>query len=508
MRYHITWGTYGSWLPGDPRGFRTRGHRQHVEGDHRHPPLAGQYEGLHAHARGLLKKPPVTLAEVMLGWGWELSGSDLAADSLEELAGKGIRLPRIRLHCGHAAGHLLSETELVVHSDAIPPDNPELCRAAELGIPTLSYFEMLGRLALGKHTLAVAGTHGKSTTTAMAAEVLVQAGCDPTVLCGAAPLGRSSGGRAGGGDLMLVEACEYRANFLQLRPHQAVILGIGPDHFDCFGLPDELEHAFARFARSVPPEGLLLARYDCPTTRRIATGLPCRVETFGIGVSADWSARQLTARRGRYGFSVCRHGQRLCDVDLRVPGRYNVLNALAAAALAWAGGVPPHQIARVLGRFGGLHRRMELLGTYRGVLLVDDYAHHPTEVAAALETVRRLAPNRRLWCVFQPHQVSRTEHLLDELAASLQNADTVLVAEIFRAREGPPKRGEVTAADLARRIRSGGAEVPQVHPIERIVRLLESRLAPGDVLITMGAGDIRRVCHGVAGRLRENRAAI
>ena len=463
-----------------------------------------------AHLVGVAGAGMRALAEVLLGWGWELSGSDSAVESLEELAATGTRL-----FGGHAADHLSGTTELVVHSDAIPPDNPELRRAAELGIPTLTYFEMLGRLTSHRRTLAVAGTHGKSTTTAMAAEVFTRADRDPTVLCGAAPLGQTSGGRAGGSDLALVEACEYRANFLHLRPRQAVILGVEPDHFDCYESPDELEHAFARFARSVPPEGLVLARHDCAATRRVTAELPCRVETFGIGSdnpmnnggSSDWSARHLTVRRARYGFAVCHHGQHLYNVELQVPGRHNVLNALAAAALASENGIPPEVIAEGLGRYGGLHRRLEILGTYRGVLLVDDYAHHPTEVAAALATVRGLAPGRRVWCVFQPHQVSRTEHLLDELAASLQNADTVLVAEIFRAREGPPARGEVAAADLARLIRSGGIEVPMVHSHDRIARLLESHLAPGDVLITVGAGDIQRICHGIVGRFREGRAA-
>ena len=298
----------------------------------------------------------------------------------------------------------------------------------------------------------MAGTHGKSTTTAMAAHVLTDAGLDPTVLCGATPLGQSSGGRAGSGELLLVEACEYRANFLHLRPRHAAILGIEPDHFDCFDSLGDLERAFARFARSVPPDGLVLARHDCAVTRRVTAELPCRVETFAIGFEADWSARNLTARRGRYGFEIRRCGRQLCNVSLQVPGRHNVLNALAAAALAWQNGLRPEQIAGALGRFRGLHRRLELLGTYRGVLLLDDYAHHPTEVAATLQTVRRMVPGRRVWCVFQPHQVSRTERLLDELAESLQNADRVLVAEIFRAREGAPRPGEVTAADLARRV--------------------------------------------------------
>lgn len=453
------------------------------------------------------------LADVLLGRGWQLSGSDLNLAGASPLAKAGVRLRE-----GHAAENFSPETELVVFSDAVPSENPELRRAAELGIPTLSYFEIVGRLSSGRHTLAVAGTHGKSTTTAMAAEVLTQAGRDPTVFCGAAPLGRWSGGRAGRGELVLAEACEYRANFLHLRPQHAVILGIEPDHFDCYDSAEGMEEAYARFAELVPPTGIILARHDCAATRRITAGLPARVETFGTDGRSDWWARRTSPRRGRYTFEICHHGRPLCQVSLRVAGRHNVLNALAAAALAWENGVSGGQIARALGHFRGLHRRLELLGRWRGVMLVDDYAHHPTEVVATLETLRRMFPGRRISCVFQPHQASRTERLLDELAESLQNADRVLVAEVFRAREGPPQSGEVTAADLAERVRQGrtvppgrrpgpGVEVPGLHTIEEIARLLETSLAPGDVLVTIGAGDIRRICDGFIGRFRKDRSA-
>jgi len=353
----------------------------------------------------------------------------------------------------------------------------------------------------------VAGTHGKSTTTAIAAELLVEAGLDPLVVYGAAPLGRHSGGRAGSGELMLVEACEYRANFLHLAAHSAVILGIEPDHFDCYDSLRQLEHAFARFAASVPAEGLVLARAGCRATERVTAGLRCRVETFGFQPEADWSARHLAGRRGRYCFGIFRHGHHLVDVRLRVPGRHNVLNALAASALAWQNGVQPDQIARTLGRFRGLRRRLEVVGSWRGVVVLDDYAHHPTEVVAALRTVRETYPGRRVWCVFQPHQASRTERLLDELAASLQNADRVAVSEIFRAREPGPVCGSVTASHLADEARDLGGQVADVHADGQIVELLKSDLRPGDVLITIGAGDIRKISDGLIHGLREDRAA-
>ena len=329
---------------------------------------------------------------------------------------------------------------------------------------------------------------------------------------------------------MLVEACEYRGNFLHLQPHDAVILGIEPDHFDCYASPEQLEAAFAKFAALVPTDGLLLIREDCAATRAFPKGtvpfssnenwdspplidssaLSCRVETFGVGgagCKADWSARNVTAQAGFYRFEIHRRSQPWGEVELRVPGRHNVYNALAAAALSAAAGAKPADITAGLGTFEGLHRRLEVFGAAGGIVVVDDYAHHPTEVSATLEAVRQMFPGRRLWCVFQPHQASRTERLLDELAASLQNTDRVLVAEIFRAREGPPHPGEVTAADLARRVRAGGGTTLDVHASEEIAGVLETHLHAGDVLLTVGAGDIGRIGHGFLERFRRGRAA-
>ncbi|MEE8450426.1 MAG: cyanophycin synthetase, partial [Thermoguttaceae bacterium] len=277
------------------------------------------------------------------------------------------------------------------------------------------------------------------------------------------------------------------------------------DHFDCYDSLSDLEDAFARFARRVPPDGLILAADDCPVTRRVVANVPCRVETFGLDRQADWSARRLSSRHGQYCFEICRLGQAVCDVSLPVPGRHNVLNALAAGALAWHNGVTWERIGRSLACFPGLRRRFERLADGRGALLIDDYAHHPTEVIATLRTVRQVAPRRRVWCVFQPHQTSRTERLLDELAAALHNADKVLVAEIFRAREGPPRSGGVTAADLAQRIRLGGTDVAGVHGDDEIVRHLQTHLRPDDVLITMGAGDIRKIAERLRGHSHESR---
>ncbi len=448
------------------------------------PPIAPSLSR-RAHLVGIAGNGMRALADVLVGWGWTVSGSDLDTSLAKHLIAAGASLFQ-----GHAAEHLPPDAELVVYSDAVPPDNPELRLAVERGVEVLSYFQMLGRLGVGRNLSAIAGTHGKSTATAMTAHLLIQAGLDPTVVCGATPLGAASGGWAGSSNMMLVEACEYRANFLRLRPQKAVILGIEPDHFDCYGSLDELEAAFGRFAASVPADGLLLARHDCPSTRRTAAQAGCKVETFGLSPDADWSARELAEQQGRFHFELWRGGSRFCEVRLQAPGRHNVVNALAAAALACENGLSASRIAAGLGDFTGLHRRMELLGERRGVAVLDDYAHHPTEVRAALSAARMMFPGRRLWCVFQPHQASRTERLLDELAESMQNADKVLVADIFRAREGHALSGGVTSGDLARKAAAAGVEVLPGHTNREITVTLETQLSPGDVLITLGAGEM------------------
>lgn len=464
----------------------------------------GNETPLAAHLVGIAGTGMQALAKVLLKRGWRLTGSDLAPDAAAWLRNRGIRI-----HQGHHRDHVPGDAQLLIYSDAVDADTPERQRAEELLLAQRSYPQMLGELMTGRMGLAIAGTHGKSTTTAMAGTILVEAGLDPTVIGGGAPLGRSTGGRNGAGSAVVVEACEYRANFRHLRPQMAVIQSIEPDHFDFYRSRKQLEQAFADFLGQVPSDGLVLALADCPATRRVAAARAGRVATFGLRPGADWWAGELKQRRGRYRFRIFHGGLELCAVTLRVPGRHNVVNALAAAALAWEAGASGPEIRRSLGAFAGLRRRIEVVGEIQGIALVDDYAHHPTEITAALTTVRQMYPGRRVWCVFQPHQVSRTRHLLDEFAASLHNADQVAVAEVYRARE-PSHQGplEVSAGDLARRVEQrGGRVLRDVHALNDILEEWSGAVAPGDVLLTLGAGDIGKLCHGFADRLRRHRAA-
>lgn len=460
--------------------------------------------GGRAHLIGAAGAGMRALTDVLYGAGWRLSGSDSSATPAEVARWQAHGVP---MFTDHNVAHVPLDADLVVHSLAVPEDNPEVAQARTAGIATYNYPQMLGRLMAGRYGLAVSGTHGKSTTTAMAAAILAHAGHDPTVLAGAAPLGATSGGRVGGGKLLLVEACEYRRAFLNLRPRVAVVLGIELDHVDCYQSLVDLEHAFAQFVERVPPAGLVLANADCPTTTSAVRQAKCRMATFGFDAQADWQAAGLKVQRGRYRFSVRHRKRELTDVTLRVPGRHNVLNALAAAALASEVGCRGKEIGEALSAFIGLERRLETLGTFGGVTIVDDYAHHPTEINAALTAVRKMFPERRIVCVFQPHQASRVRRLLDELAASLHNADKAYVAEIFRAREPIEEAAEVTAADLAAQARQRGVDVGSGHGLEEITEQLSRELSPGDVLITLGAGDIRKVCDGLIQRTGTDRAA-
>ena len=443
------------------------------------------------------------LAEVLLDLGWRITGSDThGSAAIDHLRDRGVPIA-----IGHAPSNVPAGTELAVYSAAVDPSNVERQEAARRGLPQWRYSEMLGRLMASRRGIGVAGTHGKSTTTAMVAAVLEQAETDPLAVVGAELCQWNSSGRGGGGEWFVAECCEYQQSFLDLCPTAVAILNIEPDHFDCYDGVDSLIEAFGRFAARVPPSGLVVARGDCQATRRAVLEASAELQTFSLTEGADWWAADLRERRGCYGFRVFFRGRFVTEVRLQVPGRHNVANALAATALCYWAGVRPTEVREGLGEFQGIRRRMEVLGSWRGVTLVSDYAHHPTEVRASLATARQMFGDRRIWCVFQPHQVSRTKALFDEFSESFSGADRVVVAQVFCAREGAASQGLVTSALLGEAIRRRGAEVADVYTVAEIVGLLESELCPGDVLIAMGAGDVDEVCDAFTRRLPRHRRA-
>lgn len=458
---------------------------------------------MHAHLIGICGSGLRSLAEHLLDLGWHVSGSDLlpVGHQAQRLRARGVTL-----HAGHHANHL-ANADVVVHSPAIPESNPERAAAATRQRVCLSYPAMLGRLIIGRRGVAIAGTHGKSTTTAMLGWILRHAGLDPSVICGAELLNLAAGGWAGDGDAFVVEACEFRGSFLHLAPRCAAMLDIEPDHFDCYSDLDAAVAAYAAFAARLPRDGLLVCRADRPAVRRAAAAAVARVQTFGVQTPADWSARDVQPVPGRTSFRIERDGRLWTECVLRVPGRHNVGNALAAAALAAELGVSPDGVRRALAAFCGVRRRFEPLGAWRGVELVDDYAHHPTALSATLAAARLEYPGRRICCAFQPHQVSRTRRLLLEFAQSLRAADAALVLPVYSAREGASPETTAVSRRLVQAAQACGANARFVPSLDHLVASVETDARPGEVLLLVGAGDMERVRDDLARRVPRHHAS-
>jgi UDP-N-acetylmuramate--alanine ligase len=457
-----------------------------------------------AHLIGICGSGMRALAEVLLDTGWQVTGSDL---SPAESARQALEQRGVAVVAGHSADSLPRDATLVVYSPAVPDLNAERAEATRRGVPQWTYTRMLGRLMQDRIGIGVAGTHGKSTTTALLGTILTQAGLSPSVVCGAELIATQTSGWAGAGDLFVVESCEYRRNFLDLNPRHAILLDIEPDHFDCFPDFDAAVAAYREFCVRLPADGLLLC---CPGHDAVARAVrDCRaqVRTFAVDAPADWSARRVRMQRQRVSFRIFRAGAPWGKFDLHISGRHNVANALAAAAVAGELGAEPDAIREAISTFRGLRRRCEYLGAWRGVDLIDDYAHHPTAVAATLAMARAQFGRRRLWCAFQPHQVSRTQALLAEFADSLQAADRVLVAPVYAAREAQADLALETSRQMARRVDEGGTPALAVASLDHVVSTLETEARPGDVLVLMGAGDIERIRHEFSRRIQRYHAS-
>lgn len=456
------------------------------------------------HLVGIAGAGMKALAELAVGLGWKVTGSDLQQTSptLEAMKQRGLRV-----HGGHQGAYLPADVDAVVYSPAVGPENPERLCAEQRGIPQFSYSQMLGRLMRQRTGISVAGTHGKSTTTAMTAWILSEAGFEPSAVIGAELCGSGTSGWAGEGDLFIVESCEYKRSFLDLSPRHAAILGVEPDHFDCFEHFQDTQLAFAQFAARVDLDGVLVVRADCPAAMEACKSAAADVETFSLDPGSDWWAADIRQTRAGLRFRVFRRGDYFTEITLQIPGTHNVLNALAATALAYAAGATAFDVRESLREFPGIRRRFEYLGSWRGVTLIDDYAHHPTAVRATLDAARQEFGSRRIWCAFQPHQVSRTRPLIDEFARSFAAADQVLIAPVYAARESVIGEPVTVAQELASRIGSRGVHARFCTSLDQIIATLDHEARPGDVLVTMGAGDVNRVQHEFTRRLQRHHSA-
>jgi UDP-N-acetylmuramate--alanine ligase len=434
------------------------------------------------------------IARVLHGEGYLVSGSDARRTVLtEELAALGIEV-----RYGHRPQNVAG-ADLVVVSSAVPKENPELVAATQAGIPVIKRAQLLGDMMVGKFGIAVAGTHGKTTTSAFISFVLSEMGLDPTFIVGGILEDMGTNARLGKGPHFVVEADEYDHTFLGLRPRLAVVTVIEMDHPDCFADIEDVALAFESFVRRLPDDGTLVGCADQPRVaqllQRVRRDKPIDIVTYGLGDEGvvphflgdeSWQAREVrTNDWGGSDFLAQRDGQAVGECRLRLPGLHNVSNTLAVLAVAHRLGLDMERVLETLPRFRGVRRRFELKGEVGGILVIDDYAHHPTEIQATLAAARRRYGRRPLWVFFQPHTYSRTKALLDGFVASFQDADHVLISEIYAARERNTLG--ITAQDLVRRMNH--PDVRYVETVEEASAHLQAALRPGDVVLTLGAGD-------------------
>ncbi len=429
------------------------------------------------------------IAEVLLNLGYTVSGSDLRENAVVSH----LRELGAIIHIGHEAGHV-DAADAVVISSAVTEDNPEVAAARARRLPVVPRAEMLAELMRFRFGIAVAGTHGKTTTTSLVASILAEGDLDPTFVIGGRLNSAASHARLGEGRYLVAEADESDASFLYLNPMLAVVTNIDADHLDTYGGDfQRLRATFVEFLHHLPFYGLAVLCDEDAELRAMAAELGRPVRTYGFSETADLQAVDLRADAGRSHFTVLTTGYEPLAINLNLPGRHNVLNALGAIAVARALEVPEAAIARALDQFSGIGRRFQRLGTYTvaggEALLVDDYAHHPREIEAVLEAVRSNWPQHRLVVAFQPHRYSRTRDLFEDFARVLGEADALLLTEVYPAGEAP-----ISGADgrsLSRAIRLRGQVDPVfVEGIDELCEMLPGMIEPGDVVISLGAGSI------------------
>jgi UDP-N-acetylmuramate--alanine ligase len=468
--------------------------------------MLGRTRGIHFVGIGGIGMSGI--AELLANLGYEVSGSDVkkttVTDRLEKLG--------VRIRIGHAAANV-GDADVVVVSSAIGPGNPETAEAMRRQIPVIPRAEMLAELMRLRYGIAIAGAHGKTTTTSMVALVLERAGLDPTAVIGGRLSAFGSNARLGRGDYMVAEADESDRSFLKLSPSIAVITNIDREHMESYGSWDDLQQAFVDFANKVPFYGAVIACADDEPVRGILPRVTRRTITYGLAgadglahasVTGHDTALEAFGSRATVRHKTAQDAVELGELRLRVPGRHNLLNAMAAVAVGLEVGLGFPIIAAALAGFQGAERRFQRLGEEHGVMVVDDYGHHPTEIAAVIAAARA-GIDRRVVVVFQPHRYSRTQQLMNEFGVALSGADVVVLTEIYAAGE-PPVEG-VTLEALATSVRASARnEVHVVPSLDRLPEAVAGLARPGDLVITLGAGSIGTVGERILDRLRNRRA--
>jgi UDP-N-acetylmuramate--alanine ligase len=444
------------------------------------------------------------IAEVLLNLGYTISGSDLKTSSVtERLAAMGAQINQ-----GHRAENI-KDADVVVISSAVSPENPEIVEAREQHIPVIPRAEMLAELMRLKYGIAIAGMHGKTTTTSMVAGVLAQAGLDPTVVVGGRVGAMGSNARLGKSHYLVAEADESDRSFLKLSPIHAVVTNIDREHMDCYRNMRDVKKAFLDFIDRIPFYGVAVLCNDDPILRRLIPQIRRRTVTYGMRRGSDFliKVKELTFRDSQplSVFQVSYRGNDLGDFRLHVPGNHNVLNATASIAVAVGLEIATDQIRAALEAFRGVDRRLQWRGKARGVSVMDDYGHHPTEIRATLAAVRQYG-SRRIHVIFQPHRYTRTRDLMDEFSAAFEGADSLTVLDIYPASEQPIEG--ITAEALVRKIRDAGMlAAMHAESFEGAVKAVADRAQAGDMVITLGAGSVSQLGPMLLQELSEREAA-
>ncbi len=438
------------------------------------------------------------IAELLLNLGYRVSGSDLRdSDVTRRLSGLGGKIA-----VGHRAENVADDVDVVVTSSAVQRDNPEVRAARARGVPVIPRAEMLAELMRLKVGVAVAGSHGKTTTTSLVATVLAHAGLDPTAVVGGKLNALGSNAKLGKGDLIVVEADESDGSFLKLTPTIAVITNIDPEHLDHYGELSRLHDAFVEFVSRVPFYGLAVLCSDHPVVQTLLPRIDKRVVTYGLNAQADWRADNVRLSPFGVTFTALRSGKALGDVRLGMVGEHNAQNALAALAVAEELGISFVTAAEALASFSGVQRRFTVRGEEGGITIVDDYGHHPAEIRATLAGARR-SFDRRLVVAFQPHRYSRTQQLLGDFATSFNDADCVLLTDIYAAGEAP--LDGVSGRGLFEAVRAHGHRDARFSSRVNLAQTLAACVRAGDLVLTLGAGDITNVPDEVLALLRKVR---
>ena len=425
-------------------------------------------------------------ARLLLESGFTVKGSDSLKSSItEKLVSLGIDIVY-----GQKSENITKDIDFIVYTAAIHPDNPEFAEAKRRNLPMMERAVMVGQVMKNyKNAIGISGTHGKTTTTSMLSHIFLSAKKDPTISVGGILDAIKGNIRIGRSENFITEACEYTNSFLKFFPTAEIILNIDADHLDFFKDIEDIRHSFREYTKLLPKDGVLVINSEIPKYKEIAGGFSGRTITFGLEENAEYSAADISFdENGCADFELVHNGTKTGEfIHLNVIGIHNIYNALSTIALSLYYDIPMEQIQKGLAAFSGTKRRFELKGSFQGVTIVDDYAHHPTEIEATLQAAQKY-PHKRLWCVFQPHTYSRTRALLKDFAKALSQADNIILADIYAAREADP--GDISSRTLQEEIQKLGKEAFYFPSFEEIEKFLLKNCKEGDLLITMGAGNI------------------